>query len=267
MSVITISRGSCSHGKEIAEKLSKKLGYECISRDILLEASKLFNIPEVKLKTAIHDSPSILGRFSFGKERYINFIRNAFLEHIQKDNIVYHGLAGQFFVAGVPSIFKVRIISDLKDRVKEEMLRMNINEKEARHLILKDDEERRKWSMHLYGIDTKDASLYDIVLHINKLQIDDAVEILSDIVRRPCFQTTEESKNLIQDSYIASKAQIAIFDTFPTAIVKCKNRKIYVSVESHLSLDEKVSNQIQDILKDIENITNIYVNVIPIDRF
>jgi hypothetical protein len=39
MSVITISRGSYSHGKEIAEKVAQKLGYECISREIILEAA------------------------------------------------------------------------------------------------------------------------------------------------------------------------------------------------------------------------------------
>ena len=46
MSIITINRGSYSRGKEVAEKLALKLGYECISRDILLEASDEFNIPE-----------------------------------------------------------------------------------------------------------------------------------------------------------------------------------------------------------------------------
>ena len=39
MSIITVSRGSYSRGKEVAEKLAQVLGYECLSRDILLEAS------------------------------------------------------------------------------------------------------------------------------------------------------------------------------------------------------------------------------------
>jgi len=106
MGVITISRGSYSKGKEIAEKLAQSLGYECISRDILLEASEHFNIPEVKLIRAIHDAPSVLDRFKHGKERYIIYIREAFLEHIQKDNVVYHGLAGHFFIQRIPNIFR-----------------------------------------------------------------------------------------------------------------------------------------------------------------
>jgi hypothetical protein len=64
MAIITISRGSYSKGKQIAEKVAKALGYECISREVLLEASKEFNIPEVKRVRAIHDAPSILSRFA-----------------------------------------------------------------------------------------------------------------------------------------------------------------------------------------------------------
>jgi hypothetical protein len=64
MAVITISRGSYSRGKEIAEKIAAKLDYDCISRDLLLEVSKEHNIPEIKLVNAIHDAPGILARLN-----------------------------------------------------------------------------------------------------------------------------------------------------------------------------------------------------------
>jgi len=65
MAIITISRGSYTKGKEISEKVAERLGYGCISRDVLLEASKDFNVPEIKLIRAIHDAPSILDRFGY----------------------------------------------------------------------------------------------------------------------------------------------------------------------------------------------------------
>ena len=75
MSIVTISRGSYSRGKQVAEKLAEALGYECISREIILEASERFNIPELKLVRAIHDAPTILDRFTSGKERFVAFFR------------------------------------------------------------------------------------------------------------------------------------------------------------------------------------------------
>ena len=68
MAIITISQGSYSKGKEVAEKVAEKLGYECISREVILEASREFNIAEIKLVRAIHDAPSILDRIGYRKE-------------------------------------------------------------------------------------------------------------------------------------------------------------------------------------------------------
>ena len=97
MAIVSISRGFYRRGKEIAEQLAGILGYECIFREIILESSEQFNISEIKLARAIHDAPSVLGRFPYGRERYI-----AFFKRFQKDNLVYHGLAGFFqFVFGL----------------------------------------------------------------------------------------------------------------------------------------------------------------------
>jgi len=265
MGIITISRGSYSKGKEIAEKIAQLLGYECVSRDILLEASSHFNIPEVKLVRAIHDAPSFFERFKHGKEKYILFIREAFLEHIQRDNVVYHGMAGHFFIKRISNILKVRVIANLEDRIKEEMSREKISEKEARYLLKKDDEERRKWSMNLYGIDTNDPSLYDVVLHIDNLKVNDAVEILTDMAKRPCFQTTPKSQMKINDFHLAAKAHAKIFDRFPSSKVKCKNGVVYITIETVLSLEEEVTDKIRNSLKDIDEIKEVRVNVLPFE--
>jgi hypothetical protein len=49
-------------GKEVAEKVAEWLGYERIAREVLVEASEQFNIPEIKLLRTIQDTPSILER-------------------------------------------------------------------------------------------------------------------------------------------------------------------------------------------------------------
>jgi cytidylate kinase len=215
MSIITISRGSYSRGKEVAEKLAQALGYECLSRDILLEASERYNIPEIKLIRAIHDAPSILERFTYSKEQYVAYIRAALLRHVQKDNIVYHGLAGHFLLQGIPHVLRVRILADLEDRIQEEMKRENISADEARRILLKDDEERRRWSLKLFGIDTTDPSLYDLVIHIKWISVEDAVEIIRCALARPCFQSTPEAQKLLDEMSLAAQVQVALVDDIP----------------------------------------------------
>ena len=205
MSIITISRGSYSRGKEVAEKLAQALGYQCLSRDILLEASERYNIPEIKLVRAIHDAPSILESFTYSKEIYVAYIRAALLHKARKDNLVYHGLAGHFLLQRIPHVLKVRIIADLEDRVQEEMKRENISAKEARRILRKDDEERRKWSKTLYGIDTWDPSLYDLVVRIKSLSVEGAVALIKCALQGHCFQTTPEGQKLVDELSLCSQ--------------------------------------------------------------
>ena len=210
MSIVTISRGSYSRGKEVAEKLAHALGYECISREIVLEAAEQFNIPEIRLIRAIHDAPSILDRFTSGKEKYIASFRAALLNHLRKDRVVFHGLAGHFFVQKIPHVLKLRIIADLEDRIKEEMQRENISYDEARHILVKDDAERRKWGLYLYGLDTWDPMLYDLVIHISNMNVDDAVSTIHQALQRPCFQTTQQSQRLLDDLTLSAKVEAAL---------------------------------------------------------
>ena len=202
MSIITISRGSFSRGREVAERVAKKLNYQVVSREIILETSKDFNIPEIKLIRAIHDAPSILERFTFGRERYLAQIESTLLDHMEKDNIVYHGLAGHFFVRHISHVLKVRIIADLEDRVRTKMEREKTSREKALEELARDDHERRQWSLKLYGIDTWDSSLYDQVLHVHKLTVENAADIICHTVNLEQFRTTPESQSAMDDQDI-----------------------------------------------------------------
>ena len=261
MPIITISRGSYSKGKEVAERVAQKLGYECISRDIILEASEEFHIPEIKLIRAIHDSPSILSSFSSGKKKYIAYVQAALLNHFRKDNIVYHGLAGHFFIEGISHVFKVRIIADLEDRVRLEMEREGITRKEALHILKKDDEERRKWSRHLYGIDTWDPSLYDLVLHIHKITVHDAVDIICHIVGLENFQATSESKQAMEDLVLTAKVKAALMDAGHDIHVSAQSGTVYLKAESTIIQESALIQDVEKTVKAIDGVKNVKTDV------
>ena len=205
MSVITVSRGSYTHGKEVAEGAAKKLGYECLSRDVLIDVSDEFNISEFKLLRAMTGAPSILERFTFGRNKYIAYIQSAILERLKKDNVVYHGFAGQFFVQDVSHVLKVRVNAHMEDRIRAMMARERLTRDDALTMVNKVDEERKNWSTKLYGIDTWDSRLYDLVVTIGKLTIEEAVDLICDTVSLDAFKTTAESKARLDE--LASEAK------------------------------------------------------------
>ena len=265
MGIITISRGSYSRGMEIAQKVADKLGYECVSREILLKASEDFNIPEIALTQAMQDAPSILDHLKHGKKKYIAFIRKTFLEYLQRDNIVYHGMAGHFFTKGIPNVLNVRITANLAYRINVVMNRENVSEENARQILRDLDEVRRKWSMYLYGIDTRTPELYDIVLHVDCIQVDGAVEILSNIAKRPSFQTTTETKKKLKDNLIAANAYSMIVNNFPEAKVVCKDGVVLISIESSLAAEKRLAKKFSKLLQDIDGVKEVKTFVIPFD--
>ncbi len=255
MSIITISRGSYSRGKEVAEKLAQKLGYECFSRDILLGASAEFNIPEIKLVRAIHDAPSVLERFTHGKERYISYIRKALLKRVQQDNVVYHGLAGHFFLQNIPHVFKIRIIADMEERVKEEVKRENISAEKARYILKKDDDERRKWGLQLYGIDTGDCQLYDMVLHIKTITVEDATEMIYRTIQSPVFQTTPESRKILNNLLLAAEVKAAVGKIEPMLNVTADNGHVNISnIGASKKMNPHVLAEIKSIAEKIQGV-------------
>jgi cytidylate kinase len=264
MSIITISRGSYSRGKEVAEKVAQRLGYECIARDVILEASEEFRVPEIKLVRAIHDAPSILDRFTYGKEKYIAYFQSALLKHLQRDNVVYHGLAGHFFLKGVSHVLKVRIIADMGDRVKLEMEREGISGEEALRILKNDDEQRRKWSQHLYGIDTWDPSLYDLVIHIRKITAEDAVDIICHTVGLEHFRTVPESQEKMKDLVLAAEVKAALIDLKPDIEVSAKNGVVTVKTKAAESMERDLALKMEKIAKGIPGVQEMKVHALPI---
>ena len=259
MAVITISRSSYSMGREIAEKVAAELGYKCVSRRVLLEASEEFNTPELLLERALHDAPSRLDRFRHGKERFVAYVRQAFLEAIQQDNVVYHGLAGHFFVEGISHVLKVRIYTDLEERIKQEMVREGLPSDEAERRIRKDDRERRDWSLSLYGTDSSDASLYDLVLHVLKIRVDDAVSIICRSVQRESFETTEHSRKALENLLLAARAKSRIVDKWPTADVSAVNGNVLIHVDRGLPSGSEIVDEITERVSPVPDVNNVRV--------
>ncbi len=263
MSIITISRGSYSRGETIAKMLAAKLGYECISREVLLEASKEFNIPEVKLVRAIHDAPSILDRFTYGKEKYIAYIQAAILKYVRRDKIVYHGLAGHIFLKNISHALKVRIIADMEDRVQREMEREGISRREALRILKEDDEERRRWSHHLYGIDTWDPNLYDLVIHIGRITLEDAVTFIIEAVKLPQFQTTPASQGALEDLALAAEVKAVLVGVKPDVEVAAQNGTAYIQTKAAESQESALTHDLERMARGVSGVKEVKFQVRP----
>jgi cytidylate kinase len=259
MAVITISRGSYSMGIIVAQEVARRLGYAVISRDLLLDASDQFKIPEIKLIRAIHDAPGILERFSRSKQAYLAYIRAALTERVSCDNVVYHGLAGHILLKNIEGVLKVRITADMNYRAAREAQREGISEKEARSILEKDDQQRRKWTKNLHGVDPWDSSLYDLIIRIDRFKVDDAVEYICRAAESEGFRTTEKSLQKIKDLALACRVKAEIVDEYPGLGVTCQygNVIVYTREKSH---GGKLQRQLEAVRTKVSGIYNLEIH-------
>ncbi|NNF47177.1 MAG: cytidylate kinase-like family protein [Desulfofustis sp.] len=262
MSIICISRGSYYRGKDVAERVADILGYHCVSRDSLLAASDEFDIPEIKLTRNIQHATQILERYSFGRERYMNFICAEILKRLKQDNHVYHGLAGQFFVKDISHLLRIRIIADLDERVTAEAERENISPDKARMQLKHDDEERQKWALFLYGVDIADPALYDMTVNVSAMGVEDSAELIAQTATLPCYQATRESQRSILDQALAAEIRAALFD-FPQAGVSTREGRAYVNVKAPEEQTETIRARIESAVGGIIDLAMVEIRVDP----
>ena len=94
------------------------------------------------------------------------------------------------------------------------------------YFLKKIDNQRRKWGQKLYGIDSWDPSLYDLVLRIDKVTVWDTVDTICRIARLKQFQTSPESKREMEDLALTIKVKNFLMDVKPRVDVYIKKKSV-----------------------------------------
>jgi cytidylate kinase len=206
MAVITISRGSQAGAKLVAEAVASKLRVPCISRDhITSEAAQAAGVSEEVLTRQMERPPSFFDRHAREREVYLCHVRAALLQHAVKGSFVYHGHGGHFMLADIPNLIRVRVVAPMKFRVAAVMESQGLDATAAENYVHWMDRHREKWVRFLYGVDWQDPSFYDLIVNVEKLSIEEACEVLTQVARLERFAWTEESKQKVADVALVAR--------------------------------------------------------------
>jgi len=211
MAIITISRGTMSGGRKLADMLAEKLGYRCISREIIIKAADDYGVPTSKLFDAVQKSPSLFRNLSFERERYLAYIQASLCEYAVADNLIYHGHAGHFLLQGVSHVLRLRLVAELPYRINAAMEQLRLSDKEAAKYIEQVDKERVKWTNFLYGMDWRSPELYDVVFNLGGgANLEFVCEMAIHAVNQPQFRTTPDSAGAMKNLLTASRVRAAL---------------------------------------------------------
>lgn len=210
MQIICVSRGSLSRGRELAETLARKLDYEALSREDLIEAAIHEGIQVGKLETSMMNPRTFTERLARERDHYLAFSTAYLCERLQHGPLVYHGRTGHLLLRSIAHVMRVRVVADEEYRIKATMQSLGIDRDKAIRYLTEVENDRRNWVRSMYGVSWEDASQYDVVMNVERMNVDNAAAALVGMAQLPDFQMTPASRRAMEDLSLGARARLRL---------------------------------------------------------
>jgi cytidylate kinase len=264
MSIVTISHAPYSGGNEIAEKVASLLNYRCVDREVLLEASRRYGIPEAKYTEVLEAEGHWWERWMESLRLYRITLQAAMCEVAQGDRLVYYGRAGQELFPGVRHVLKILVLAPMEFRMQEVKARKGLDADSAKQFLRELDRVRSRRSRALFNTDWQDPVIYDLVINSARISTDSAAHLVAETVGREDFRATPESEKAFQDLTTTARVQAAL-------ITSPKTRNIILNVRSDggqvnisgILADPDLENEIVRIAKSVDGVTHVTTDIEP----
>ena len=136
-----------------------QLGYRCIDREVLIEASKRYGIPEAKYTEVLETAGHWWERWRESLRLYRITLQAAMCEVAQGRGAgVYYGRAGQQLFPSISHVLKVFVVAPMDFRIDQLRAQKTIDAENARQYLRELDRVRSRRYRALFNDDWQDPS-------------------------------------------------------------------------------------------------------------
>jgi len=210
MQIITIYQGASGSGEELADSVAHALGYRSVDREVLVQASLQYGIPETKLTEIVEREPSWWATFTRNLDPYRIALQAAFCELARDHGIVYHGHLGHELIPKFQHVLKVLLTAPMEMRVEQVRARHKLDEIAARRYVDEVDKARTRRLQGMFGADWRDASRYDLVVNLGHMSVATAKQLIVAAAHVPDYQMTPASKQAFENFALASQVRATL---------------------------------------------------------
>ena len=211
MPIITIYQGASGEGQELAETVAQALGYRCIGREVLVEASRRYGIPEAKLNEVVEKGPHWWERLLRDLRPYRVALQAALCELAHDGKVVYHGHVGHELLPGIGHVLKVLLTAPIEFRIEQIRVRQKLTDAAARNYIEEVDKARGRRLMEMFGTDWSDPNRYDLILNVGKMSREGAKRVIIEAAKLEEYQPTHASTQAFNDLALGARVHAILF--------------------------------------------------------
>ena len=259
MPIITIFSGGFCQENPMVQEVIARTGYRQINdEDIVAQASRRSTMAPDKIKRAFSSKTSAFNKFTLEKERSRAYIRQAVADLITDDNALITCFSGLLIPAAVSHTLRVCLIAAKKYRTAAAAEQQGISEKEAARLIQRREEDCTYWIDSLFSNgDPWDPILYDIVIPVDKMPLQEAAALIVDYAGRDIIQPTAESKQALADFRLAAETEVALVQQGHTVQVSAKNGALTLTINKHVLRLNRLQEELKAIAEPIAGVKSV----------
>ena len=211
MPIITIYQGASGEGQELAETVAEALGYRCVGREMLVEASRRYGIPEAKLNEIVEKGTHWWERLLQDLRPYRIALQATLCELGHDGKVVYHGHLGHELLSGIGHVLKGLLTAPIEFRIEQVRARQSLTDVAARHYIEEVDKARSRRLMAMFGTDWRDPNRYDLILNMGKMRREGAKRVILEAAKLEEYQRTPSSNQAFNDLALGSRVHATLF--------------------------------------------------------
>jgi cytidylate kinase len=264
MSVVTLAHAAYSGGSAIAEKVASVLNYRSVDREVLIEASKRYGIPEAKYTEVLEAEGHWWERWRESLRLYRITLQAAMCEVAEGGQVVYYGRAGRQLLPGIGHVLNVLVVAPIEYRIEQVRAQKGMDAENARQYLRELDRVRSRRFRALFNEDWLDPVGQDLVLNGARFSGDVGAALIADTVRRPEFQPTAESLKAFQNLATTARVQAALITSPKTRNVvlnvKCDNGRVSIS---GILADPDLEKEIARIAKEVKGVSEVVTDIEP----
>ena len=263
MSVITLFSGVFCREDKVVQDLVSETGYSvCTDSDIAARACKISDFSHEKIERAFYAKTSVFNKFTHEKESSIAYIRLALAEKLLDDDLILTGFAGQLIPKEVNHVLKVCLIGGMKFRISEAMELSDLSEKEALKSIRKNDDNMAAWINSLFGKnDPWDSSLYDIVVPMDKKNVEEVSSLISGYLSRDAVRTDPDSKEAVEDMILAARSGVELANEGHSVDVAAKRGVVTLTINKHVLMLGRLEAELKSIVEKVPGVSSVETKV------
>ena len=215
MRAITISREYGSGRGEIAARLAKRLGWQLIDHEVVVQVAQKLQVSEeeaeehdecvenlasriFKSLRLVHPSMPVTVEIppSVDSRAFYEARCQAIEGVVASGYVVIVGRGAQAHLAQRRDVLHVRIVAPFELRIAYVMSREGLAREAAQARILKKDQERARYLETFYHRHPGDPHLYDLVLNTGILDLESASEVIAIVLERKARRLSEPMQEL-----------------------------------------------------------------------